>query len=362
MQWLLLLILIPYIYNILRISGALKRFKTFLPEIEPGIFVSVIVACRNEEMNIPLLLADIALQNYPPDLYELIVVDDNSSDSTFKVASGFTGIKNLKVLKNNGRGKKKALRKGIEASTGKLIITTDADCRVEKSWIRTIASFQVENNPEMIICPVRLEGGKGFFSGFQELEFLSLQGITAGTAVSGNPVMCNGANLAFLKDIYSAYAGNLHNELVSGDDVFLLHCLKRDNRNKIDWIESEEALVITGASGTLGSFLQQRARWISKAGYYSDKYTRILAIVTFVTICLQAFLTAAAFFSPEFLMVFMAALLIKSVPDIMVLHNTTGRYNRKNLMKWFLPAQVVYPFYVLAIVFNSIRGRSKYSG
>jgi poly-beta-1,6-N-acetyl-D-glucosamine synthase len=362
MQWLLLLILIPYIYFIFKISVALKSIRTFLPETEPGILVSVIVACRNEEKNIPMLLADIALQDYPPDLYELTVVDDNSSDSTFNVASGFTGIKNLKVLKNNGRGKKQALRTGIGSSAGRLIITTDADCRVGKSWISTIASFQAENKTEMIICPVRLEVGKGFFCGFQELEFLSLQGITAGTAASGNPVMCNGANLAFLKEIYSAYAGNLHDELISGDDVFLLHSLKRDKRNKIGWIESAESLVTTGASSTLGSYLQQRARWISKTGYYSDQYTRILAIVTFVTICLQAFLTAAAIFSPEFLMVFLAALLIKSVPDLIILHNTTVRYKRKNLIKWFLSAQVVYPFYVLAIVLISVGGRSKYSG
>ena len=362
MQWLLLLILIPYIYFIFKISVALKSIRTFLPETEPGIFVSVIVACRNEEKNIAMLLADIALQNYPPDLYELTVVDDNSSDSTFKVASGFTGIKNLKVLKSNGKGKKKALRIGIESSAGKLIITTDADCRVGKSWISTIASFQTENKTEMIICPVRLEVGEGLFRGFQELEFLSLQGITAGTTASGNPVMCNGANLAFLKEIYSAHAGNLHDELISGDDVFLLHSLKGDKRNKIGWIESAESLVTTGASATLGSFLRQRARWISKTGYYSDRYTQILAIVTFVTICLQAFLTAAAFFSPEFLMIFMAALLIKSIPDFIILHNTTVRYKRKNLLRWFLPAQLVYPFYVLSIVFISVGGRSKYSG
>ena len=361
MQWLLLLILIPYIYFIFKISVALKSIRTFLPETEPGIFVSVIVACRNEEKNIPVLLADIALQDYPPDLFELTVVDDNSSDSTFKVASGFTGIKNLKVLKSNGKGKKKALRIGIESSAGKLIITTDADCRVGKSWISTIASFQTENKTEMIICPVRLEVGEGLFRGFQELEFLSLQGITAGSAAAGNPVMCNGANLAFPKEIYSVYAVNLHDELVSGDDVFLLHNLKGDHRNKIMWLESALSMVKTKASDTLRSYFNQRARWISKTGYYNDRYTQVLAIATFVTICLQAFLTAAAFKSHLFFLIFLAALLIKSVPDFMVLYNTTGRYDRRNLMKWFLPAQLIYPFYVLVILFVSVREQRKYT-
>ena len=361
MQWLLLLILIPYIYIILKISGSLKRLKPYSPGTDPCIFVSVIVACRNEEKNLPLLLSDISMQNYSPDLHELIVVDDNSTDLTFQVASAFRKIKNLRVLKNRGNGKKQALRTGAEASNGKLLITTDADCRVGSSWIRTIVSFYAENKPELIICPVMLESGKGFFSGFQELEFLSLQGITAGSAAAGNPVMCNGANLAFPKEIYSEFAVNLHDELVSGDDVFFLHNLKGDRRNKIMWLESAESIVRTEASGTLCSFFRQRARWISKAGYYNDRYTQVLAIVTFVTICLQAFLTAAAFFSHLFFLIFMAAIFIKSVPDFMVLYNTTRRYKKRNLMKWFLPAQLLYPFYVLAILFLSVVEQAKYS-
>jgi poly-beta-1,6-N-acetyl-D-glucosamine synthase len=360
MLWLLLLILIPYIYFILRISADLVKVKPFLTETNPEISVTVIVACRNEEKNLPDLLSDLTVQDYSPGLYELIVVDDNSSDSTLKVASGCTEIKNLKVLRNNGQGKKKALRTGVMASSGQLIITTDADCRVGKNWIKTIASFEAENIAEMIICPVRLESGKGFLHGFQELEFLSLQGITAGTAAGGNPVMCNGANLAFMKEVYDKYANNLHDELVSGDDVFLLHNLKREPGSRIMWLESGESTVITNGSSTFSSFLNQRARWISKTGYYSDRYTQVLAIVTFVTISLQAFLTGAAFFSETFFMILLTGLIIKSVPDIIILNNITGRYKRRNLMKWFLPAQVIYPFYILAIVFLSIRNRAKF--
>jgi len=361
MHWLLLLILIPYIFFILRISAFLVKVKPFLPEKNPEIFVTVIVACKNEEKNLPVLLSDMAGQDYSHELYELIVVDDNSSDSTFKVASGCTGIKNLKVVRNNGHGKKKAIRTGIMASSGTLIITTDADCRVGKKWIKTIASFQAENKPEMVICPVTMESGKGFFHGFQELEFLSLQGITTGTAAAGNPVMCNGANLAFVKEIYLKYANNLHDELVTGDDVFLLHNLKGESGCRIMWLESAKSTVLTKASETLSSFLDQRARWISKTGYYSDSYSKVIAIVTFVTICLQAFLTGAAFFSLTFLLILLAAMTIKSVPDFIVLYNTTGRYERRNLMKWFLPAQVIYPFYILVIVFLSIRNKAKFT-
>jgi biofilm PGA synthesis N-glycosyltransferase PgaC len=361
MKWLFLIILLPYIYLITKIYLSLIKIKPFHPETNPEIFVSIIVACRDEEKELPMLLADIADQIYNPDLFELIIVDDDSSDSTSEVASGFSKIKNLKVIKSSGNGKKNAIKTGVRASAGSLIVTTDADCRIGNNWIKTIVSFYAENNPDMVICPVKLESSKGFFHRFQELEFLSLQGITAGTAVSDDPVMCNGANLAFLKETYLKYAGNLHDELASGDDVFLLHNIKRESGKYIRWLESAEATVTTGTSENLFSFLHQRARWISKTGAYSDRFTKVLAIVTFVTISFQFMILICGLFSTGLLLVFSVYFVLKSIPDFLILTNTAGRYGKRNLLKWFFPSQLVYPFYVLAVVVYSVIHRVKWS-
>ena len=358
MQWLILIVIIPYLYFLLKIQAGLASIKPFHPDEKTEIFISVIVACRDEERRLPFLLSDISGQNYNPDMFELIIVDDNSSDSTFKVATGFRSVKNLKVLKNNGSGKKKALRTGVEASEGTLIITTDADCRTGKNWLTTIVSFYAGNKPEMIICPVKLESGKGFFLRFQELEFLSLQGITAGTSISRNPVMCNGANLAFLKESYLRYADSLHDELSSGDDVFLLHSIKKDPGRNILWLESDQALVTTQNADTLSSFLRQRARWISKAGAYKDLFTQVLAIVTFVTISVQLLLITFGLFFPGLLWVFAAFFALKSIPDFLILFNTTWRYEERSLLKWFIPSQLVYPVYVLAIFLYFLRHKT----
>jgi len=138
----------------------------------------------------------------------------------------------------------------------------------------------------MLICPVMLESKPGFFNIFQELEFLGLQGITAGTAVAKRPVMCNGANLVFKKEAYLVNVNNLHPEIPSGDDVFLLHSLKK-NHNNIKWLESEDAVMITAPSATLKDYINQRNRWISKAGAYSDRDTIILGLVTFIAVLTQ---------------------------------------------------------------------------
>jgi cellulose synthase/poly-beta-1,6-N-acetylglucosamine synthase-like glycosyltransferase len=351
MQWLLLIILIPYIYILLKIYISLSKIKSYHRNSNPEIFVSVIVACRNEEKNLPTLLNNISLQDYKPDMFEVIIVDDNSNDRTYEIASEFKTIKNLKVLRNKGRGKKPAIRTGVETSSGNLIITADADCSVGNSWLKTIISFYAENKPDMVICPVELNGGRSFFHRFQELEFLSLQGVTAGTAAIGNPVMCNGANLAFTKETYNEHSENLHDELPTGDDVFLLHSIKKEPGNKILWLESADAIATTRTSETLSSFLRQRARWISKAGSYSDRFTQVLAIVTFVTILLLWFLLAAGICKAEFLLILLVAFILKSVPDLLILSNTTSRYRGKSLMNIFIPAEVIYPLYIITVVF-----------
>ena len=355
MQWLALILLLPYLFILIRIYTGLIRIKSFKPQTTPDISVSVIVACRNEEKNLSFLLPDISAQDYFPGKFECIIIDDNSTDLTFEIASGFTGIKNLKVLKNKGSGKKMAVKTGIDASSGELVVTTDADCRLASRWLKTIASFYSEYRPEMIIGPVAINGANCFFQRFQELEFLSLQGITAGTTMIGNPVMCNGANMAFTKEAYLKSNGSLHAEMVSGDDVFLLHSLKQKSDDKIMWLESSDALAKTSPCETWSSFLKQRARWISKAGSFSDGPTILLAIVTFVTILIQPFLLVAGIFDPVFFLVFPGAFILKSIPDYLILRNTTSRYGRKKLMWWFIPSQIFYTYYILRIVLKAIQ-------
>jgi biofilm PGA synthesis N-glycosyltransferase PgaC len=350
MQWLLLIFVIPYLYLLLRIYSGLVKIKPFIGEKSAELFVSVVVACHNEQRNLPVLLKSLSDQNYNPGLFEVIIVDDNSTDSTPELISHFSGIQNLLLIKNRGAGKKEAIRTGVAASRGNLILTTDADCNMGNRWIFVIASFCAEYKPDMVICPVKTESKPGFFGTFQELEFLSLQGVTAGSAIAGSPVMCNGANLAFTKEVFFRNSDKLHFEIVSGDDVFLLHSIKEDPKSKIFWLESEDVVVTTKSPETVAFFLRQRARWISKAGAYKDIYTRTLAIVTFVTILLQLSLLVAGLFDPVFLLIFLAVMVIKSIPDFLILNNTTSRYGLKSLMRVFLPAQIIYAFYIISVL------------
>lgn len=346
--WYLPLLTLPYFILLLYLYRYLLRIKIFRPVTDPKIFVSVVVACKNEQENLPGLLTRLAGQEYPPESCEIIIVDDHSTDKTIATAGSYKYHLNLKVIVNEGKGKKHALKTGIEAAGGDLIITTDADCLPGSRWLSTIVSFFEHHKPDMIIGPVKSGPGKGFPGKFQELDFLSLQAVTAGAASANNAVMCNGANLAFTKTAYLKNMNSLRFDIATGDDVFLLHGMKRQ-KSLILWLESPWVLMETKAPPDLKSFLEQRKRWASKSTAYRDGYSIFVGIVTFVTNLTLAGLLAASVFQFQFFKSYLIAFAIKSIPDFLLLLNTTKRYGRKKLMWWFLPCQVIYPFYVMIV-------------
>jgi poly-beta-1,6-N-acetyl-D-glucosamine synthase len=353
MEWIAVIPVLPYAILLAWICRNLISINPFFPANGPSLFISVVIACRNEEKNLPLLLQSLGKQDYPHKYFEIIIVDDNSTDQTADIANTFAGGLPLKVIRNNGSGKKEAIKTGTGKALGELILATDADCKMGPGWIRSFASFYEQNKPGMIIGPVKLTEKPGFFGRFQELEFLSLQGITAGTAVSGNATICNGANLAFTKTAYEANMENLRFDIATGDDVFLLHSMKKEG-SKIMWLDSEIACVTTNTSDNIASFLKQRRRWASKASAYKDCYSIMLGFITFSAVIVQAGLMVASIFNPVYIKVFFVYFIVKSIPDFIILYNTTSRYKRKNLLKWFLPSQLIYPWYVLIVIISTL--------
>jgi hypothetical protein len=124
-------------------------------------------------------------------------------------------------------------------------------------------------------------------------------------------------------------------------------------------MESPDALVTTKSASTYRSFLKQRSRWISKGKYYKDRNTIVLGIVTFLAVALQALYFIAWLIYPDLIWVFLSVLILKSIPDFLILLKTSQRYGKRDHMKWFLPSQLIYPFYVLAVLFYSLISKEK---
>ena len=94
----------------------------------PGF--SVVVAVRNEADNIQNLVNDLALLAYPPEKFEVILVNDHSTDATDeKIRSMLVDFSSCRLLRlpEGNEGKKAALQLGIAAARFEIIVTTDAD-------------------------------------------------------------------------------------------------------------------------------------------------------------------------------------------------------------------------------------------
>ncbi len=327
------------------------HFRTGQPT---KIEISVVVACRNEAENLPELLE--ALKTQHTKLFQLILIDDHSTDSTFEIMKQAEDeFENIIILQSGNYGKKQALKLGIENATNELIVTTDADCSPTPYWLETIIQFQEQTKSDLIIGPVAIQPAQTLFEKMQQLEFLSLVSSGAGAAGIRQAIMCNGANLAFQKQTWLDNYSRIKENSNSGDDIFLLHAIKLQN-GRIDFLKSEGAIVTTKPCESIHSFFKQRQRWASKAPLYADFATIVVAIIVFAVSLLQLILLFGSFFKSELLLYLAILTVSKLVVDSFFLFQTASFFGQKITAKTFFTLAVAYPFY---IVYSALSGITK---
>jgi cellulose synthase/poly-beta-1,6-N-acetylglucosamine synthase-like glycosyltransferase len=322
--------------------------------IHATVKVSVIIPARNESKNIISCLESICAQTYPESLYEIIIVDDSSEDDTTDVVKNFistSSLKNIRLIELFGKNifsKKQAISEAIKVSSGDLIITTDADCSVTENWISSIASYYETHKPAMISGPVCFSDDKTFFNNIQGLEFLSLISSGAAAIQLRMPVMCNGANLAYEKQAFIESGGyEANNKYTSGDDIFLLLAFKKALKRKIAFIKCSDAIVHTSAQPNLKNFTNQRKRWVSKSRGYTDAAIISVALIVLLFNLSLVASAALAIFFKEFIFVFLCGFILKFIIDFPILFGAASFIKKKNLLFFYFPLQLIYPFYII---------------
>ncbi|ADY53267.1 glycosyl transferase family 2 [Pseudopedobacter saltans DSM 12145] len=334
---------------------------------EPVTSVSIIIAARNEEANIARTIDAILVQTYPRQLYELIVVDDHSTDKTAEIIRGYQkdGVKlvqlNEKEILNSY--KKKAIAEAISTSSGELIVTTDADCYMGSKWLETIVNYYEQKDFKMISSPVCYFEERNSFEEMQTLEFLFLIGLGAAGIGNKMPTTCNGANLSYRKDAFLEVGGfkGIDN-LASGDDELLLHKIGTRYPDGIGFCKSKDAVVYTQAKETLKEFISQRKRWASKSTKYKDK--RIVFVAVFVWL-FNAFLLAnffMAFFVDYAMKAFLFQYLVKMLFEIVFLSKVTAFNKRSELLKYVPVLSLIHPVYMVYIGLVGNSGKYDWKG
>jgi len=308
--------------------------------------VSVIVPVRNESATVATVLHDLMQQDYSR--YEVIVVDDHSSDSTAeKVKKIIAGNHPIRLITNTGHGKKQALTTGIQVATGSIIVTTDADCRMNPEWLSIVNNQFQSEKIKMTIGGVKIDQDSSLFSHLQALEFSSLIGSGAATLAMGFPTMCNGANLAFRKSVFQdvqGYEGNTH--IPSGDDEFLMRKIAKQHPDSISFMPYQGAVVRTQALANVHTFLQQRIRWAGKWRFNSSVITKGLALYVMVVQFFWMVLMVITIIDP----VKWCLLVVMKVALEGIFIFSVCRFLK---VRWHWPGffilQLVYPVYVVGV-------------
>lgn len=336
----------------------------------PTTKVSVLIAARNEAANISRTLSDILAQDFPRELLEIIVVDDHSTDDTAAVVRSFAerGVKLLQLSEAEPLNsyKKKAISLAIEQASGEFIVTTDADCRMEKDWLATVIAFAEEKKHVLVSAPVVYSQQRSFFEELQTLEFLYLIGLGAAGIGKKRASTCNGANLAYRRDVFYELGGfNGIDHLASGDDELFLHKVAGRYPDRIGFCKSRDAIVYTDAKGTLGGFIQQRRRWASKSTHYKNKGIVALgvAIWLFNLLLLLSGLMPLAFEVSGYLFgVLLVAMVVKLVVEAFFLYPLCRFAERVDLLGYLPILTVLHVVYIVYIGVAGNLGKYQWKG
>lgn len=354
------------------VKGWLKTPQQNLDKsLAPTEAFTVVISVRNEEDNIENCLNSILKQNYPRQLYEIIVINDFSTDSTLKKISPFENrVKLIKLSEHlpqeraNFPNKKTAITMAVNMAKNPLILCADGDCEYGENWMLSIEQFYKKYKKDFIAAPVDYIFDNTWLFNFLEMDLVAMMGVTAGSIGQKKPVMASGANMMFTKAVFkevNGYEGN--EEIPSGDDVFLMQKVFINNEKAVGFVKNTEAIAFTIAPHTFTEFLNQRIRWTSKSTNMIDVKVKVVLVFNYL-FYLALFLNffVLPFFNIAFLVFGVVMMVFKLIIDTLFFTNILAFFNKSKLLKWMLPIEILHIFYVSVMGVLALVGTYKWKG
>ncbi|WP_343705321.1 glycosyltransferase [Flavobacterium sp.] len=349
-------ILTIYILSIsLLIYGFFKVKKYQITDLKPQTSFTIIVPFRNEKENLPILLESFSNLNYPTDLFEVILVDDNS-DGKFYIPHFTFDVSQIDNIRVSNSPKKDAITTAMQEVKTDWVITTDADCIVPEKWLLIFDNYIQENKVSMLAGAVRYQCENSFFDHFQQLDLTSLQGATIGSFGLNKGFMCNGANLAYTKLLFKKLNGfDGNDKIASGDDLFLLQKAIEKFPDEVHYLKADETIVTTKPTENWKALFHQRVRWAAKTSSYRSTFGKFLGLIVFfgnLSFVIGFFFMIFGIWSYPIFVLFAFS---KFVIDYVLL-SITNQFLIKTRIKSLLLSSLLYPFFSSTVALYSLFG------
>ncbi len=342
--------------------------------------VSILIPARDEAKTIEACLSSILDNAYPPERLEVIVIDDASSDRTAAKAQRIArrcaeavpagddlSADNLsaddrpadrhhplvRIIQVNhddtdasgeggapirlNRHKSAALRRGLEASTGEVIVTTDADCVVGPRWIRTLVRRCTDETP-FVSGPLRYDWREKWFDRYQAVEMSALVAFGGGTIGAGIPSICNGGNVAVRRSLLDRYASDVP---LAADEVLLQH-VAYDTDADVVFEAHPDAIVETACVDTGRAYLEQRTRWAWMGSRYPHVVPVAVSAFEWITNASFLGLALASVVFPAWQPIMMSCFLAKVAADAALTIPAMRHLGQNELTRTFIPATLFW--------------------
>lgn len=336
-------------------------------------FISVLVPARNEEANIGNCLASLAKQDYPKDKYEIVVVNDRSTDNTYEIIKKFQEqaqkssegndepplsvvLVNIENLPAGMVGKQNAVKQGLAVCKGDIILNTDADCIAPPSWIsKMVDSFDEQTG---FVAGIVLNFGKGkkapLLAKLQSLDLIYLMNFAIGCLGWGKPISCIGNNIAYRKQALEDIGGYESLGYTMTEDAALIQAVSEKTKWNIKIALHKDALIITKPVETLKDFYRQRARWILGGRDTKVKSMIFLQLALWFNLSLLVLFPFSILISSRLLVVLSCSVLTKLLLDSLLCFSLSRKVGRLELLKWILPYEAFLIFYSVLIGFGTM--------
>ena len=336
-----------------------QSIATVLPGELP--FVSIIIAARNEEDHIQDCLDSLAACTYPPDYYEVIVIDDMSTDMTAHIVQSHSckciTLYNLGDVTDHG-SKKQALAYAAQVARGQLWMYTDADSIVPPQWIsKCVTAFSDQPDTQVILGPVSYTNGQSgsdrdtlssTLSKWQQLDIMGMMAVTYAGVHRQQWYIGNGANLAIRASLWDqvGYDLNADHQFASGDDVTLVQGAADLDHQSILYLLDQDYSVKTSLQPTLPSLLRQRLRWTSKNNVQSSIPQKAVMGLTWLYCLLTLIMGVLSMMHWQYLAAFLLLIISKALIDTLYLSKVQSFFESKIPRIWMAILSPLHTLYV----------------
>lgn len=325
--------------------------------------ISVIVCAKNEAENVIRYIPILAEQDYPD--YEIILIDDASSDGTLEIFEEFEkkypNVRLVKVENNEAfwGSKKYALTLGIKAAKKDYLLFTDADCYpTSKDWIMTMSS-QFTLHKTIVLGYGAYEKIAGSFLN-KMIRFETM--LTAiqyfSWAKKGHPYMGIGRNLAYKKEEFYNVKGFIsHMKIRSGDDDLFINQVAKSKNTAVCY--APESFTYSQPKTTFKGWFTQKRRHVSTASYYKpfDKTQLAVFYISQLLFLLLSIILLA--FQFQWIIV-LSIVGFRYVFTWITLGFSAGKLKEKDVMYWFPIIEIVLIFTQLNIFITNIFSKPVY--